>query len=372
MEAVYSLELGGIERLVSGLAPHFAEVHGVPSAVVCLGTRSGPLLPDLEKRGIPVFHAPRMEGGPQAWMDRLEQVLREWKTEVFHTHYSFGLLWQVKAARRAGVSRVVITEQNAYRFGLAARLRNLVYDRLYWRHIHAYTCVSEAVRRHLARSRMRPERAFEVVHNSVDVDLFRPDGLRRESARKAWGVAPETVVIGSVGRLTRQKGFPYLIEAAAQVCAAHPDVQFRIFGEGEERPRLEEHVRRLGLRGRVILEGARPNLHELLPGLDLYVMPSLWEGMSLAIAEAMATRLPIIGTAVPGTTDLLAEGAGLLVPPADPKALAEAIAGLHDDAPARQRLAETAYARAHQLFSLRRCAESYLDIFSRPSPVGAK
>ena len=367
VEAVNSLQLGGIERLVSALAPELANVHGCPTAVVCLGAKTGPLIKQLSEQNIPIFEAARSSKGIWRWIQRLEHVLVTWQPDVYHTHFSFGLPWQVLAACRAGVPRIVVTEQNAYRLNGLARFRNILYDRFYWRYVHAYTCVSDAVRQHLARLRLRSPEDFEVVYNCTDVRRFRPDPARRAIVRRMWGVSPNVFIVGSVGSLTQQKGFDYLVEAAGLICSRGMEIQFRIFGEGPNRQELQQQIEQLGLGHRVFLEGAVTSVEKVLPGFDLFVLPSLWEGMSLAIAEAMATRLPIVATAVAGTTELLAEDAGFLVPPAEIDLLAEAILKLRNDSEERERIAARAYQRVHELFSIQRCALNYLQVFQRES-----
>ncbi len=367
LEAVASLELGGIERLVTSMAPKLASDHGYPTAVVCLMSTGGSLRRELEERDVPVLDAVRTSSIPLAWINKLERLFMQWKPDVYHTHHPFGLPWQVIAAKRAGVKRIVVTEHNTSPVGTAARLRGLVYDRLAWRHIDAYTCVSEAVRRHMAGLRRRSPDQYRIVYNRVDERRFRPDESARETARSAWNIDPETFLIGSVGSLTRQKGYEFLIDAATTVCNHIEDVQIRICGEGPGRADLQRRIDDAQLTSTIILNGNVDNIEAYLPAYDMFVLPSLWEGMSLAVMEAMAVQLPIVATTVSGTMELLADGRGVLVPPGDAEALANAIVRVRRDRQLRMDMAEQARRRVIESYSLEETVAEYLGIFNDSS-----
>src|SRR5262249_5244968 len=140
--------------------------------------------------------------------------------------------------------------------------------------------------------------------------------------RERLGAGPERPVVLTLGRLDAQKGYPVLLEAAAQL----PDADFAVAGEGPERDVLEDLAGRLGIADRVHFLGHRTDVPELLAAADVFALPSLYEGSSLAVLEAMAARRAVVSSAVGGTEELIEDGeSGLLVPPGDAAALAGAI-----------------------------------------------
>ena len=132
-------------------------------------------------------------------------------------------------------------------------------------------------------------------------------------------------LIGAVARLTHEKGIDRLIRAAPTVVAKCPEVRFVIVGDGPERPLLEAEAGRLGVDAHFHFAGHRADVGELLPAFDLFVLPSLREGLPFAVLEAMSAGLPVVATRVGGVPEAVAEGVtGLLVPADDPDALADA------------------------------------------------
>jgi glycosyltransferase involved in cell wall biosynthesis len=172
-----------------------------------------------------------------------------------------------------------------------------------------------------------------VVPYGVDLDRFTP---------RATAGASDHVVIGAVSRLSAEKGVRYLVDAFAQLRERYGGgVSLRIAGDGPERQRLEAQIAHLNLESSVDVRGWLD--HEDIPGflreLDVFVLPSTWEGFGVAAAEASAVGLPVVATNVYGIPDVVREGeTGLLAPPKDPGALARAIGRLVEDARLRSRL----------------------------------
>ena len=172
-------------------------------------------------------------------------------------------------------------------------------------------------------------------------------------------------VIGSVGRLVSQKGYDVLLAALARLPATHREVSLLLIGTGTPAGLVAE-AKAMGLNGRVVFAGERADVPALLPGLTLYVQPSRFEGMPNALMEAMAARLPVVGTAVDGITELIKDGVnGWLVPPGDAAALATALGRILDDPPGSERMGIEARRTAIEGFSLERMAQAYEEILGR-------
>jgi glycosyltransferase involved in cell wall biosynthesis len=161
-------------------------------------------------------------------------------------------------------------------------------------------------------------------------------------------------------RLEKQKGHQYLIEATAQV----PEALFLFAGVGSEQTRLEAQAKALGVTDRIIFLGHREDIADLLASCDLFVLPSLFEGLPLSILEAMAACKPVVATAVDGNNEIVIDGqTGLLVPPADPGALAGAIRTVLSDPVLARRLAAGGKARVQQEFCAEKMVKSVMQVY---------
>jgi glycosyltransferase involved in cell wall biosynthesis len=150
-----------------------------------------------------------------------------------------------------------------------------------------------------------------------------------------------------MGRLGPEKGFDWLIEAYAQLSATFPDWHLIIYGEGQERPRLEALIREKGLEERIRLPGIEQHPEQALPHADVFVVSSRYEGFSMVLAETMAMGLPVVSFACSGPLEIVRDGVdGLLAPPGDVAALAATLARLMRDETLRRRLAQEAVAVA--------------------------
>jgi glycosyltransferase involved in cell wall biosynthesis len=221
-----------------------------------------------------------------------------------------------------------------------------------------------------ARALGRPERMIDVVHTGIDLRRFAPaPDQRRVDVRAGLGYRPEQIVVGSISRLDEEatrKGVDYFIAMAAQVARVVPDAQFLVVGDGVLRPRLERQAEALGVRQRVTFAGWRTDVPELLAALDVFVMPSLAEGGPTTVLEAMATGVPVVATSVGMVPEVVEHGVtGMIVPPADARALAQAAGVLLSDAALREAMGRRAYAKAQRDFSIETMVERYLDVFAR-------
>jgi glycosyltransferase involved in cell wall biosynthesis len=193
--------------------------------------------------------------------------------------------------------------------------------------------------------------------------------LSREKARERLGVAGG-LVIGAVGRLEAQKGHTYLLAALPGLRREIPDLTVLLVGEGRRQEDLQRQVRDLGLEGTVRFLGTRRDLPVIFRALDLFVHPSLWEGLPLALLKAMGAGLPVVATRVSGSQEVIVDGVnGCLVGPGDPEALARAILALHRQPEARRRLGDAARRTVTEQYSLTamltRLEELYLDLWRR-------
>ena len=289
---------------------------------------------------------------------RLTEELSQARPEVLHLHSFTTHVHGVRAARAIGLRPTLVSFHD---FRLGARRAWTCRRLAPW--VDRVVVLNETMCRLYAQAgRYPPEKLF-VLPNAVDTGYFSP-GARDETLARQWGLGSEEYLIGSVGGLNHNKGHGFLVEAFAQVRSKLPGARLILVGAGRDRVHLEELVARLGLADRVLFAGKQTNIRSWLSLLDLYVQPSRIEADPLSVHEAMAMQLPIIGTDRGGLPELLGYGeAGLLVPPADPQALAKGILALAGDAARAQALARAARARAVKCYDLAEYGERLGELY---------
>jgi glycosyltransferase involved in cell wall biosynthesis len=287
---------------------------------------------------VPQVHPRRRLAG----LTRLWRALRAERPAIFHAHLSWPLACKhgVRAAWLARVPGIVGTAQ------LYVAPDDLRRSRLMLRPFRRIIAVSGEVRTRYAQELGVPAGKLTVVRNAIRVP---PPGRTGDPALRAALVRgrPDYVVL-TPARLHSQKGHAYLLAAAAQV----PDATFVLAGDGPLRAELEAQARDLGVAGRCVFLGERSDVPDLLAAADLFVLPSLFEGLPLSVLEAMAAERPVVATAIAGTDEAItSEQSGLLVPPRDPVALASAIRRLQQDTALARRLASAGRERVELEFS---------------------
>ena len=328
---IWSLQMGGAERVVADLARSLDRRLFRP-LVCCLNFKGG-LAGPLEAEGVPVFALDKRPRLDLRVLVRLVRLMRRERVDVVHTHLWTSSFWGRLAGAVARVPVVVITEHNLDTW---RRAPHLLADRLLGRVTDDWVFVSREVEAFYRARLALPAGRGHVVHNGVDLVPFerRPDPAE---ARARMGLPAGAPVAGVVGRLEARKGHRFFLEAMRRVVDRLPGAMGLIVGEGKEKEALLAQRDALGLHDAVRIVGYWPDLAEALAALDVFVLPSLMEGHPLAILEAMAAGKPVVATDVGGNAEAVEpDSTGLLVPPADPEALAGAIVSLLD-APERAR-----------------------------------
>lgn len=255
---------------------------------------------------------------------QLAEVLREKRIQILHCHKHKPTLYGTLASVIAGHISVI-----SHVHGLS-RTRSLTRRAANWailKSVEKIIAVSESVRRDVIQTNWQIDPSKVVtVKNCIDLQMIDSINVSRQEARQRLGLAEDEIVFGTVGRLAATKGQSYLIEAFAEVRESLPTARLVIIGQGTLRQDLEKKADELGVLPGVLFAGYRDDVFELLRGLDIFVLPSLAEGLSIALLEAMAVRLPVIASHVGGIPEVFGESqCGILVPPRDARALAAAM-----------------------------------------------
>jgi glycosyltransferase involved in cell wall biosynthesis len=300
----------------------------------------------------------------------LYRRLRREPVDLVHTHLIHADLYGALASRLAGVRRVISTRHNDDAFRRRADVRavtRLVGQR--WSRVIALS-------RYLAEFVRRVEGVDPRLIRTVPYGMELPDSASDgHEVREELGLSCEAPLVVSVGRLVKQKGHAHLLRAWPVIARARPRARLLVVGEGPWRARLVAEASALGVADRVIFAGWRFDVPAILAAADLYVQPSLWEGFGLAILEAMAAGTCIVASRVSTIPELvLEEKTGLLVPPGDSAALAEAILRLLADPERRREMGEAGRRRAIETFSaehmVRATETVYEDVLGSTGPGG--
>lgn len=358
-QIIPSLRVGGLEKVVLRLV----ESLGDPiEHLVVTPSIDGPLRQHFPRS---VRVVPMAEHHPSdRWNAlRMARLFRAFRPDIVHTR-NWTCIDAVIGARLAGVPVVIHGEHGRDasdpqgRNPLRRRVRRLLAPL-----VTEFVTVSRDLARWLTEDVGIPARKVTHICNGVDTDRFLPGD--RDAARRAIGVPNGLAVVGTVGRLDPVKDHMGLIRAFAEGVAYRAAILV-IAGDGPTRPELAELVRTLGVEDRVRLLGERADIPLVLRALDLFVLPSVGEGISNAILEAMATGLPVVATRVGGNGELVSDGlTGRLIEPRSTAALAQAIRQYLDDPVLGKMHGRAARDRAERDFSLERMLAGYADLYRR-------
>ena len=349
---------GGAERLLVGAARGYDRAR-VDVEVAYLLPWKDAFVGDLERLGVPVFCLGARHDLDPRWVWRLWRLLRTRHYDIVHVQMPVPAV-AVRMMRRGGTPKVVYTEHNLWtRYRPLTRWANA----LTYRRNDAVIAVSDAV----AASIRPPGGAgpdVEVIVHGPDVDAIPSGSVARAHARAALGLPEEALVIGSVGNFTPKKDHATMLDAVARVSSPAP-VVLALAGIGPLEAELREHAARRGLGDRVRFLGMRDDVYELLAGFDVFAMSSRFEGLPIALLEAMSAGVPPVATAVGGIPEVIrSDRDGLLVPPADPAALADAMQQLLEDPPRRRLMGAAARERAAE-FDLAGAVRSTEHVYDR-------
>ncbi len=369
LQFLSSASWGGAERMVmtivQGLDP------GRFSVEIAFFLGDGPVARRLREMGFVVhlFHWSPWRTVNVVW--DINRFLRHGGYDIVHLYgYKLNMLVRPVAAW-AGVP-VVVTGQRSV--DLNRRPWHSWLDRITSRWVTAYFSNSLAAAELLVlRERIDPAKVY-TVPNGLDVEPYLRSEKDRRCTRMALGLEESDILVAVVANLKPVKGHAYFLEAFATLVRDFPRFVAILIGDGPLLGELQEQANRLGIAQRVRFLGQREDVPHLLAAADLFVLPSLWEGLPVSILEAMASAVAVVATNVGGVGEIVVNGkTGLLVPPADAKALAHAMRRALSDAEARRRMGLAGRERVRRYFSaeamVRRTEVLYECLLSRSTGV---
>ena len=303
--------------------------------------------------------APRTEMDlTAAW--RLSRVLKQLKPDVVHAHDPHGV---AMAALALSMSTQLAKPPLVAARRVDFHLKGNSLSRWKYRQVDCFICASDAIRHMLIGDGVPAARAV-TVHEGIDIE--RVDRAAPAKLHEELWLPHHAPIVGNVAALVPHKGQRHLIEAARLVLPQVPDARFVIAGEGELRPALERQIKDHHLEKHVLLAGFRPDVLALHKAFDIFAMSSVTEGLGTSLLDAMAAAKPIVATATGGIPEVVVDGqTGLLVPPRDHAAMADAIVTLLKDDDLRRRMGQAGRKRACSQFSAERMVQDTLRVYQR-------
>jgi glycosyltransferase involved in cell wall biosynthesis len=354
------MNIGGIGQYIVSLAKALKQKR-----IECfVASSGGELLPEfvsLDIRHINLDMRTKFEFGPKVLRSssRLIQIIKDNKIDLIHAHTRVSQVASYIASRRAGIPYIA-TCHGYFNAKLSRKLFDTWGDKV--------VAISEAVRAHLEKDFNVDPKRIEVIYNGIDLkrfsNIYSADQIAR--ARRSLGVQRGNVV-GTMGRLSSVKGQKFLVEAMKEVVSKSKDARCLIIGSGREEAALKDLSKSLGLENRIIFTGAAYiDIPLYLACMDIFVLPSIEEGLGLALLEAMSLGRPCVASAIGGIRDIVNDGVnGILTPVGDSAAIANAVLKILNDKPLAKKMSDTAKDFVRGRFSIEAMADSMIGLYER-------
>lgn len=357
MHILPSLEIGGMENGVVNLVNELDRTLFRP--FICCLQREGPLKERL-KKDVVVLNLEQKDGFQYYLPFKLCRLFQRENVAIVHTHNFATSLYGIVGARLANTPVIIhgehgmIAQDKKRRKLLAKHLSNFV---------DCVTTVSDDLKEILISKIGINKHKIITIVNGVDIRKFE-ENFDRKVIREEVNLQTTDFVVGTVGRMVSVKGHSTLIEAFSRVAGCIPNSRLLLIGDGALRRELESQSKELGIEDRVKFLGQRADVHKLLHIMDIFVLPSLSEGMSNVILEAMASRLPVVATNVGNNSELVKNWkTGILINKPEPALIADAILNILSDIEIAKDMGKAGYEHARQYFSLLQMIKKYEDIY---------
>jgi sugar transferase (PEP-CTERM/EpsH1 system associated) len=369
VHVVFRFAVGGLENGVVNL------INRMPRdrwrhAVVALTEVSPSFRERVQREDVEFVALDKPPGHGFALYPRLFGLFRRWRPAIVHTR-NLAALEASAPAWAAGVPVRIHGEHGRDASDADGTNRRYLWVRRAYRpFVHQYVALSRDLERYLIERVGVPASRVEHIYNGVDSERFAPRAGPRAPIAGSPFTGPDLFIVGTVGRLDAVKDQANLVRAFAlavkQSVAAARRLRLVLVGDGPLRGEIEEIIRAAGVEPLVWLAGERADVPQIMRGLDCFVLPSLAEGISNTLLEAMAAALPVIATRVGANADLMEEGlSGRLVPRADPQALADEMLGYLADPGRARRHGRAGRQIVERRFSLERMVGDYEAMYRR-------
>ena len=344
---ITELNVGGAEMVVAKMAPRLNQ--GRLHCSVCSLLSDGQLADALRKQGIKTLSLNVKEKLDLRGLFRLVRLLKREKIDILHTHLFHANLLGRIAGRIASVP-VIISHQHGVERN-RSKIRSFL-DKATSRYADIVISTCDIVKETLVRREKIPPDKIRIIYNGVE---FLDVNIESSGIRRSLRIGLDVPVVGIVANLRPTKGHDNFLKAARIILDNVENAKFLIVGGGPSEKELKVLALELEMLPQTIFTGFRDDVPNLLAAMDVFVLPSLWEGVPMAILEAMAMAKPVVATRVGGIPEIVIDGVtGLLVSPRDPEALAEAIIALLQDRERAKAMGQAGRERVERYFRVER------------------
>ncbi len=359
LHLTFDMHIGGTEQVIKNLV-EATDPSKFKISILCLEAPIGPFGEMLSKKGFQIDAIARKEGFDLKLIFKIRKYLIHHKIEVLHCHQYTPWVYGVLAALKTGI-KVIFTEHGRFypdRSNWKRRYINPFLVRL-TDHI---TAISKATKQALIDYEFIPSSKIEVIYNGI-AELIVNESRTKE-IRTKHSISNNTLVLGTIARLDPIKNHRLLITAFADIHQQNPNTVLLLVGDGETRAELEQLVRQLKISDDVIFTGYRPEPVDYLQMIDIFLLPSLSEGTSMTLLEAMSLSKPCVVTDVGGNPEIIKDQvSGLVIPSNDHDRLVTACDLLIGDSHFREQLGMAGRQRFEKLFTVNNMTRHYQSIY---------
>jgi len=366
---IQGLSFGGLEKLVYDMVKYVNKYQNDIEIEICCYDVLGHFAEKLfqEKENVKLHLLQRRPGIDLSYPFKLASLVKSQDIQLIHAHNATAWFYATWASILSRVP-LVYTEHDRS-FPTPLRLKYFHY--FFGRYTPAVVAVSEAVKRNLEK--YEHIKNIRVIYNGIDPDLFRPPmPTEKVLKKKMLGLNADDIVLGNVGRMDYWKNQRILIEILSELkntlshSSIHPftNIKLILVGGGEEEENLKRLVVEKEVKDDVIFLGKRSDVNEILKAFDIFVFPSLTEGLPLVVIEAMAVGLPVVASPVGGIPELIIDGEnGFLVSPTSEKEVRDAIIKLLKNPFLREKMGKIGRERFEAYFSLPQMVKKYIEVY---------
>ena len=353
------LPVGGVENQLLTVLRQYDKKKFAP--LVCSLSDKGQIGREIENEGIEVICINKLKHTFD-WkiIKDLYYIIKERHIQVVRTHQYHANFYGRVAAIIARVPCIIASVHNVYTRDRKVHRR--LFNKMLGKYTDKVVAVSDAVKKDIVYFDGIPEEKVKVIYNGIEKQLFVDK--KRDEMRSALGIPFGSTVVGTTGRIKEQKGQKYLIEAVSILSREYPSIRLLIIGDGPLMEEMKQYADLLNVNGNVIFLGTRRDVPDLLSAIDIFVLPSVWEGLGIALLEAMAAGKPVIASSIGPFREIIdTKDVGLLVPIGDSRKLATSIEELLKNYTVMEKMGRAARERAISVFSIESTVSDYTHLY---------
>lgn len=361
MQITHDLAIGGLQQVIVTLC-RTIDRERFHITVLCLRAL-GPLAEEIKSLGIEVILLPQKENRTDYFsFKKVAGVIREKKIQVIHTHNTQPLFDGTLGALLTGRKIKIIHTDHARQF--PDKMRYMIAEWCMSHFVYKMIGVSDQTTENLKKFEKISVRKLLTIENGIDESRFDRD-IDKDLKRRELGIPVDGLVVGVISRLEKVKGITYLLQATPKILKQYPKLILLVVGDGSEKNALITECHQLGVQSHVVFTGSRNDIPEILQVLDVYVLPSLSEGLPMGLLEAMAAGCPVVATNVGGIPNAVThEDTAILVEAGESKKLAVALINLLQNKSLRNRLSINIQDVFHENYTAEIMVKKYMQLYS--------